>query len=951
MTARSMIVRTKLILRMGFCVAMMALMVLVGVVMANAKVYSGECGEYGKNITWTLDTETGVLSVDGYGCMKGYSQKVLPSWYSYREYIKEVTISSGITTIGSWSFYDCDNLEKVYIPESVTQIERYAFGYCKSLKEVNIPSRVKTIEHGTFSGCKSLGTIQIPEGVTTIQSNAFYNCNLRCVEIPDSVTEIGNNAFSGCSALERVTLSNQLVTIGDYAFYSCKSLSGMDFPHSLVSIGKYAFAYNPVWENLVIPDNLTSIGENCFQELSNLKQITVEAGNPVYHSDGNCLIETASKTLIVGCQTSVIPTDGSVTAIESNAFRGASALLEVFIPASVTSVGFRAFDNCPLLNSINVAPENPIYHSAGNCLIETESGKLILGCRTSMIPQDGTVKEIGDEAFQFCVDLKSITLPDGLVRIGDYAFAGCISLTEITFPTGLISIGDWAFYNCDSLSSVEFPDGFETIGRGAFESCDNLLTVTMTDSVKEMGKLAFLNCEKLEYVKLSDSITVLREGALAITSISSIDLPKNLQFTEVDVFVKCTKLRSLYIPASVTHISDCLIWECTGLESVTVDPNNPIYHSAGNCIIETATKTIIAGCNTSVIPDDGSVTAIGLNGFTGMSFSSIIIPHTITYIERGAFSDCVNLTDIYHPATLVSWKKIDIQDTSLKNVKVHCLTEFKMTNGMLNEGRYVEIETNSLATGLIKCSDDHLRVCIDGIPQYAGAVADSEGYVYYINSSTRASVQNRVYYVTENNGLLPSGYYTFDEQGRAMDGKGNYIKADTAMNNGIKFFADGSVRYFENGRFKYQGAVADEDGYIYYVNSATKAAVKDQVYRVTTHNGILPEGHYTFDAQGRAMDGKGNYVKADTAMNDGLKFFADGSVRYFENGRFKYQGAVADADGYIYYINSSTKSAIRGQTYRVTKTNGLLPAGIYVFDKQGRAMNADGNYAMAVCAD
>lgn len=61
----------RLLSRAAFCLAMMALIVLIGALMASAEVYSGECGAQGDNVAWTLDTETGVLLIEGQGSTEG----------------------------------------------------------------------------------------------------------------------------------------------------------------------------------------------------------------------------------------------------------------------------------------------------------------------------------------------------------------------------------------------------------------------------------------------------------------------------------------------------------------------------------------------------------------------------------------------------------------------------------------------------------------------------------------------------------------------------------------------------------------------------------------------------------------------------------------------------------------------------------------------------------------
>lgn len=110
--------------------------------------------------------------------------------------------------------------------------------------------------------------------------------------------------------------------IGDYAFSGCSSLTSITIPYGVTNIGSYAFELCSSLTSITIPDSVTSIGDATFWGCSSLKNITVSKGNKVYHSEGNCLIETASKTLITGCKTSVIPTDGSVTSIGDSAFAG-----------------------------------------------------------------------------------------------------------------------------------------------------------------------------------------------------------------------------------------------------------------------------------------------------------------------------------------------------------------------------------------------------------------------------------------------------------------------------------------------------------------------------------------------------------------------------------------------------------------------------------------------------
>ena len=118
----------------------------------------------------------------------------------------------------------------------------------------------------------------------------------------------------------------------------------------------------------------------------------------------------------------------------------------------------------------------------------------------------------------------------------------------------------------------------------------------------------------------------------------------------VHVFRNCGKLTSIIIPKSVTYISERTFWECSGLTSIIVDAENPVYDSRNNCnaIIETSTNTLIAGCKSTTIPE--SVTSIGHRAFSGCSgLTSIIIPNSVTEIGEYSFNGCRNLTSVHIP--------------------------------------------------------------------------------------------------------------------------------------------------------------------------------------------------------------------------------------------------------------------------------------------------------------
>lgn len=140
-----------------------------------------------------------------------------------------------------------------------------------------------------------------------------------------------------------------------------------------------------------------------------------------------------------------------------------------------------------------------------------------------------TVTSIGENAFSYCGELKSVIIPKSVTSIGYGAFDGCMSLTSITIPKGVTCIEKLAFCNCSSLKSVTIPNTVTTIGLSAFANCTSLESISIPNGVTTIKSLAFSGCENLKSVTIPKSVTSISVMAFSQCKSLSIKLPKSFE--------------------------------------------------------------------------------------------------------------------------------------------------------------------------------------------------------------------------------------------------------------------------------------------------------------------------------------------------------------------------------------------------------------------------------------
>lgn len=165
--------------------------------------------------------------------------------------------------------------------------------------------------------------------------------------------------------------------------------------------------------------------------------------------------------------------EGDITRIGESAFCMTS-LNNVFIPASVTEIGYHAFGFIDTLEGIWVDPENPAYSNDDSGVLFDKKKQYLITAPpvltgTYTVPEG--VEWIFDAAFFKCRELTKVRLPMSLKTIGSGAFSECTALTEITIPQGVESLSWSTFFNCSSLKTVRIPESMTTIESGAFQDC------------------------------------------------------------------------------------------------------------------------------------------------------------------------------------------------------------------------------------------------------------------------------------------------------------------------------------------------------------------------------------------------------------------------------------------------------------------------------------------------
>lgn len=548
---------------------------------------NNKCGE---NLTWKF--ADGILTISGTGEMYDYSEDYLAPWSEHCVEITNVTISDGVTSIGSYAFCYC-SVKSITLPFGLKHIGASAFFYCPNIQQINIPDSVEYIDPYAFSFCKGLHTVQLPSSLTLISEELFAECdNLKNLSIPDTVTEIGANAFLRCTAFILEKLPAGIKSIGDAAFANCGNIKSLALPGTLESIGEAAFNGTAIDKANFdgTPERWTAIGGDacCIaQDKIDFLEHTCDFSGWEYDEHKHWQSCSCGKTQNEGEHTG----DGDTCTVCGAALSEAlgSGSIDGGLSWSLSRSGALTISGSGKMSDFssvaNAAPWDAQKDKIQSAVIESGvqsiSGGAFSGCTAlEKVSISDTVAQIDLNAFDGCTalaefevaaDNKAFSSDGGVLFSADKKLLRCPvgKAADCTVPSGTVAIAGGAFKDCSKLESLVIPDSVTAIGKSAFENCAALKRITLPKSITKLESLTFSGCAALAEITLPDSIKTLGEKVFSgCAALKSVKIPAEVTVIPTEAFYGCSSLESITIPKNVSHINERAFDGCTALKKV-----------------------------------------------------------------------------------------------------------------------------------------------------------------------------------------------------------------------------------------------------------------------------------------------------------------------------------------------------------------------------------------------
>ena len=600
--------------------------------------------------------------------------------------LKNVTISEGVQALGEGAFYNCISLIEAVVPDTAKYVGSYAFYNCTSMVTATIGTTAESIGDYTFYNCERLENIVVGYSVKTIGHYAFYNCALGRVSIPSATVSIGNYAFAENDKMTKATLRKNLLTIGNGAFRNCGALATITIPTTVTSIGIEAFENCSSIPKVTIPVGVTEINDRAFSNCSSLANVTISGA--VTRIGISAFYNNAFENIIL---------PETVEVLGDSAFRQCANLKEITLPNALNAIGDAVFLKCSALYRVSL-PDSVtsvgksvfFYNNDITVEIRKNSGTVADGLLKQQgvhhVILDADITAIGDNVFDSCYELSTVTYGNETVNPGEYKYSPAIKtiggeafrdnamLRNLIVPDTLEKVGENAFYNviqsmynCKEVTvTFYFVNG--TISENVLKS-QNICYILVGDGISVVGTEAFNNCKSLKTVSLPDTVSTIGDNVFAASNGDIV-----LIFRGVDEVIdnsvcdsKLDGIAHLIVDKGVKKISDSafsnnpLLIDLIISDAVTIG-NYAFYNdiAINRVTIESQLYSIgnhaFDSCKSIpqvVLPE--TVREIGSHAFYDCnSMKSINVPVGVAAIKEYTFFGCASLLDISIPDTVLS---------------------------------------------------------------------------------------------------------------------------------------------------------------------------------------------------------------------------------------------------------------------------------------------------------
>jgi len=405
----------------------------------------------------------------------------------------------------------------------------------------------------------------------------------------------------------------------------------------VTAIAKESFCFNSTLESIFIPASINYIGEGSFRECKALQYIDIESVeawlNIEFHSSP---LSCAKGLRMNGSVIVSIEIPEGTTEINVRAFEYNKKLLSVTLPSTLEKVSFGEFIDCPMLAEIiNHSPFD--IAEGGNTKPYVHRGESALGCDSGFyyIVSGGETRLVAPVSDG---GVENLALPESLnggeYVIDSYAFSQRNDIETVTITCGVKEIRENAFFNCENLREVYVGECVERIKYGVFRECEKLAKLVVPFTGERAG---------------GEGVAYIGYWFAGIEG-NVVSPPRSLKAVEVtsgtkiykDAFYNCDYIESIKIPAEVTEICEQAFFGCSGIASFDFPPSLEIIGDFA---------FMGARFKSFDIPQTVKHIGKGafLYSDAGKENGEIVLPDGLEYLGEGAFKGCFNLVKITIP--------------------------------------------------------------------------------------------------------------------------------------------------------------------------------------------------------------------------------------------------------------------------------------------------------------